>query len=204
MSKKFSKDYDYYSQPYIYEEISDKIKSIIQENGYDDEVADLILNLYDYMFEKVLMGACHAISSVLYVALSEMGYNPVLCIGECQKQGDKPFDHSWLLIDNKIIDLAIFMPLTDKIGSYGGVVIFGIDIFTLKPTELHYGINSGLPFSDQTIFAMKQSFGEYMQNFPFENDGLWSVLERIYIYEDELDIKKCKKKYKNIERKLVR
>lgn len=204
MAKKFCKDYDYYARPYIYEEISKKISFVIQENGFDDEVADLILNLYDYMFEKVLIGACHAISSVLFVALCEMGYNPVLCIGECQKEGEKPFDHSWILLNDKIIDLAIFMPLTDEIGAYGGMIIFDIDILSMKKTRLYYGINSGLPFSNETQFALVQSFGEYMSNFPFEQDGLWSVLERIYVYDEELNLSKCKEKYKNVERKLVR
>lgn len=187
-----------------YKTISENIVKIIEDSTYDSELADTLLNLFDYMIEKNLIGGCHALSAVLYIALNEMGYSPILCIGECQKNGRRPFDHSWIEIDNKTIDLSIYMPMQNKRGSFGGPVILNIDSYSFAPNNLDYGINTGLPFSSDTTFAINTGLTEYMDKFPFDEDGLWTVLEKIYVYEGELDIASLKNKYKDVKRKLIR
>ncbi len=97
--------------------ISDKlmkkrITTNILQNGYSEDMALIVSNLYDYMRQKKLFGCCHAFSSVLYVALTESGYNPVLYIGECQTDETNQYDHSWITIDEKIIDLPIVISIT--------------------------------------------------------------------------------------------
>ena len=86
------------------------IRASVETNGYDDRFADVLCNLYKYMQQKQWWGACHASCSALYVALSELGYSPKLCIGEMMGQG-LYFDHSWIELDGKIIDMAISMTL---------------------------------------------------------------------------------------------
>ena len=59
------------------------------------------------------MGACHVSTSVLYVVFSELGYDVKLFVGEIQKLGEKPFDHSWITLDGKIIDIAVIIALIE-------------------------------------------------------------------------------------------
>ena len=77
-------------------EICNSIRNIAHENGLSKDAADVICKVYRYMMDKKLAGGCHAISSVLYVVLKEVGEKPELCIGECQKRELPPFDHSWV------------------------------------------------------------------------------------------------------------
>lgn len=187
-----------------YATIVKNMESIVDENGYDAEISDTIINLFDYIIRTNLRGACHALTAVLYVAFKEMGYKPIMKIGECKYKKHLPFDHSWLELNQKVIDLAIFMPLQDVQGSHGGPNILGKDTITNKNSLVEYGINTGLEFSDHTIFAIKTPLTEYMNKFPFEDEGLWSVLEKIYVYENELDIDELKIKYAKTKRVLVR
>ena len=196
------KNFSYYNAQYT--RIINNIQSIVSENNFEDEVSDTILNLYDYIMEKKLIGACHALSAVLYVALNEMGYSPEIKVGECKYKFDKPFDHSWVELNNKIIDLAIFMPFSGIVGQYGGPIIFNKDSFNMTDSQIQYGINTGLPFSNETVYAIKTPISRYINGFPFENNGLWTLLEQIYVYEDELDIDKLKVKYVKTMRTVVR
>ena len=94
-----------------------QIKEIISINGYTKEMSEIIMKMYEYINKNQWWGACHVCSSVLYVLLSEIGYKPNLCAGEvkCKRY---LFDHSWIEIDKKIIDLAISMTLEN-----GGAIV---------------------------------------------------------------------------------
>ena len=46
-------------------------------------------------------------SAVLYICAKEYGYNPKLCYGLCGYE-DKKFYHTWLEIDDIVIDLSIY------------------------------------------------------------------------------------------------
>lgn len=194
----------YYNSHQVYLQVEQNVKEIVNKNGYGEDMADVILNLYDYIMEKTWYGACHASTAVLYVALKEMGYNVALKIGECQHKSDKPFDHSWIELDDKIIDLAIFLPFTQNVGMYGGPVVCGLDVISLKPSEVTYGVNTGLPFFGETEMAINTTLSDYMDRFPNELNGLWTVLEKVYPYDGELVISDLRNKYKTIKRELVR
>ena len=194
----------YYTSHQIYSSIEYGVYEIIKSNEYKEEVADAILNLYDYMITNKWIGACHAVSAVLYIALKELGCNVTIKIGECKFEGGLPFDHSWIEIDEKNIDLAIFMPLDENMGKYGSLNICGFDVLTMAPHKVLYGVNSGRPFSRETEVAIKSSLSKYMDLFPGEKGGLWTVLDNIYPYENELNICQLKLKYDSIFRDLVR
>lgn len=183
--------------------IKKNISLTVDCEGYNSEIADVVKNLFDYMVNRQLFGGCHALTSVMFVALNELGYKPKLLVGECYKNGTKPFDHSWVELDNKIIDLAIYYPLTLAVNSISGPIVFGYDMLTMKTSSLNYGINTGLPFSVQTINAMNRSITEYMNNYPMEKGGLWRVLEMVYP-NNNLNIQSLKNNYLEIYREIVR
>ena len=177
---------------------------MISDNGYNVEVASAITALYDYMIKHSLFGGCHALSSVLFVALCELGLNPELNVGECQLHSEQPFDHSWICLDGQIIDISIYMPLTQKTNSISGPVILDIDVITHQKTNLQYGINTGLPMSSETQRVIDTPFCDYMNAFPMEYGGLWTVLKSILPSEYCNDIIGIKEKYKNTTRNFVR
>ncbi len=184
-------------------EIARNIRKTCETNGYSDDISSLLANLFTYMMEKNICGCCHAFSSVLYVAFSELGYSPSLFIGECRKDGLKPFDHSWITIDGKIIDIAVYYSLTEQINLVSGPIIFNKDVVNGRKVSTHYGVNTGLPMGSETLMVMNIPFVTYMNNSPFEKDGLWGVLKKIYPKEIEIN-EKLKQKYCDVQRIFVR
>ena len=93
------------------------IIQIMTENNYSIEVGLVISRLYNIMLQNEMRGFCHASASILYVCLCELGLQPELVIGEANIE-NKYFDHSWISLDGKIIDLAIALPLdySDEVG----------------------------------------------------------------------------------------
>lgn len=180
--------------------IRKRIQMIAQENGLSEQVQFVLVNLFDYMMKKHMYGCCHAFSSALYVALCELGESPQLCVGECFNPKEKPFDHSWVLLNGKVIDIAIYMPLTQRCNSITGVVIMDVDTVTRAKSDTEYGYKTGLGFGYETEVVINTPFEEYMNAYPFERNGLWAVVKMILPDTIEFDIDKAKVKYANTER----
>ena len=169
-----------------------------------EEAINAVLCLYDFMIEKNYFGGCHALSSALYVALSELGLSPELCIGECQVPGMSPFDHSWITLNGDIIDIAVYFPLTQKINSMSGPVIFGVDAITNRAPRIQYGIDSGLPLSCDTELVINSNFVDYMDNFPLVKGGLWSLVMEMLPPTSTVTITDLKARYSVVERQYVK
>lgn len=174
------------------------IKEIVKQDGYDEKMANILIKLYEFMKKKQWIGACHSISSVLYVILTEIGYNPVLCIGEVNAD-NFIFDHSWIEIDNKIVDLAISMTLASDTFA-NAPIILDIDLKTRKLSTLKYGVK-GNGIEGEALFVSQCPFSLYMDMFPDNNKGLWGIVEEIL--DIEINVDKIKEKYTNVERKIV-
>ncbi len=175
------------------------IRAAVSANGYDDRISDVLCNLNRYMQRKQWWGVCHASCSALYVALSELGYSPKLCIGEMIGQG-LYFDHSWIELDGKIIDMAIRMTLL------GGVpasepILFGKNIRNGMEPVIEYGV-PGRGIEGESLIVINLPFTDYMNAFPDEQDGLWGVVRELL--DTEIDIKNLRNKYKDVERVIVR
>lgn len=175
------------------------IRAAVSANGYNDRISDVLCNLNRYMQRKQWWGACHASCSALYVALSELGYSPKLCIGEIMGQG-LYFDHSWIELDGKIIDMAISMTLL------GGApasepILFGKNIRNGMESVVEYGV-PGRGIEGESLIVMNLPFIDYMNAFPDEKDGLWGVVRELL--GTEIDIEKLRKKYKDVVRVIVR
>lgn len=156
-----------------------KIKRAVQNNGWDAVVADIICKLVRYGKSRGLVGMCHVYTSVLYAALAEKNIKSEMHIGQCQYMNDGPFDHSWLTINSVIVDVAICSPAPWGRQYTQGPVIAGIDIFTNKSSGIKYGVKTGLPFDDDTSMVLDMTFCEYMDDYPREKHGLWTVVNHI-------------------------
>lgn len=95
-------------------------------------------NLLAFMRKNNWYGACHATTAMMYAIAKKIGIDATACIGECEQKGFNPFDHSWLVIDDKIYDLAISMPFVEEMAK--GPVYGSIDVKTGKEIDMTYGI----------------------------------------------------------------
>lgn len=182
--------------------IRERIKTTAKENGLSDKVQTVLANLFDYMVRKPIFGGSHALSSVLYVALCELYELPELCIGECFNPRANFFDNSWVLLDGKIIDMAVCMPLSAAQNGMSGVVVMDIDVTTGMKPVTQYGCKSGARFGYDTQMAINTPFSEYMTACPYERNGLWSVVELILPYDVRFNIDKAKSKYADTKRSI--
>lgn len=116
------------------------IKDTVAENGYPSKLSDTICAMLRYMKKNNLLGGCHATASAMYVALSEQGFKTELCVGEIGSPDMSPFDHSWVTVDDKVIDLACYMPLPNPAGitnaSYP--IVLSTDVVTKSTPKLGY------------------------------------------------------------------
>lgn len=177
--------------------IIQSIKKTLQDKQCSKSTVDVIVNLFQYMEENQWNGACHATSSVLFVVLSELGLDPVLCYGEVACDNTFIFDHSWVEINGSVLDLACYMTLQDGL-PVSNPVLFGNDIVAHTLPSLQYGVN-GCGLDAEALYVASMSFCDYMDGFPFEKQGLWGVIAKIMPYSD-VDIDALRKKYANVER----
>lgn len=173
----------------------EKIRCIIQNYNYDSNLADILCNLLRYMKDKQWIGACHAASAALYVALCEDGYFPDLCVGEVEIPSFV-FDHSWIELDKKIIDLAICMTLMGGL-PVSNPIILDTDVVTGNRYNFVYGTRNGRGLDAEAKKATTMPFCTYMDNFPDEQNGLWGVVEKIL--NRKIDYEKLREKYKTIK-----
>lgn len=180
------------------------IKDTVAENGYPSKLSDTICAMLRYMKKNNLLGACHATASAMYVALSEQGFKTELCVGEIGSPDMSPFDHSWVTVDDKVIDLACYMPLPNSAGitnaSYP--IVLSTDVVTKSTPKLTYGVETGLGFDFQTQQLLRMPFVDYLDNYPFEKNGLWTVIQRISPVP--INYRTLREKYSNVQRKICK
>lgn len=176
------------------------LRQCVADCGYDERVGDVLVRAYGFVMKR--RGACHAVSSVLYVALSELGLSPVLCVGVVRGVGKMSrycFDHSWIELNGEVLDLAIA-------NSFGGEevsnpIVGGYNIFTKEKPAFLYGV-SDVDLDRYTYDGvLSLSFVEYMDRDSNHRDGLWSVVNDIL--DTRLDIDMLREKYHNVVRKHV-
>lgn len=187
------------STPDIYQCIRDTVA----EKEYPPNLSYTLCEMLRYMREKQFWGACHATASVLYVALSEQGFQTELCVGEIGSPDMRPFDHSWVTVDGQIIDLACYMPLPNPdcmIAS--NPIVLSTDVVTKNPPRLTYGIETGLGLGRDAKHLLNTSFVEYMDKFPLEKNGLWTTIQRIS--PGQVDLSELRKKYEGVQRKVCK
>ena len=107
--------------------------------------------LFQFIDEQGWSGACHPSVAVLFAICKKLGIQATPCIGEAGING-AAFDHSWLLINGKVFDVAIVWPLNESFAT--GPIFNGIDLYEQREAEIDYGaFFRGLDNEAKTIFA---------------------------------------------------
>lgn len=152
-----------------------KVKDILTD-VHSDEISIIIVELYNIIQNLNWGGACHSISSILYILLTELGLDATLCIGEV-KSKIGCFDHSWVELDNRVYDIAICKGLNGVVVS--NPIVNSYDIITKQNSTLLYGGERIYPMDRDALAIMYIPFTEYMDSFPINNIMSDSELKRM-------------------------
>lgn len=178
----------------------ENINNIVRENQGADVVKNVFYKMYEIQGREKWEGACHATSALMYIALKEAGIPVHLCLGQVEgpaKCGWMSFDHSWIEVDNKVIDIAINSGLNGIVNSEP--ILYGKQIYSLKESEFIYGI----PIKNLKQVALKiteMSITQYMNG----GNRLWNILEEICNYAGvNFDIEMMKKRYNDEYWKII-
>ena len=110
------------------------------------------------------------------------------------------FDHSWIELNGQILDIAISMTLRGG-APVSEPIVFGKNIRSGQKPTLKYGV-PGRGIEGETLLVNSRPFGEYMDNFPDEKNGLWGVVQELL--GRKVDIPDLREKYKDVKRAIVR
>lgn len=117
-------------------------------------------NLHKFIIKNGWQGASYASVAMMFAVAKKLGIDAKPCIGECIQKNQELFDHSWLLIDEKIYDIAISMPL--ELESATGPVFASIDMKTKKEVDIEYGIkHKGL--GKEALLPFNQNIYRYLR-----------------------------------------
>lgn len=151
---------------------------VLSDRAHARTTARTFAALYEHLVTKTRIGACHMASAVAFVLLKEQSVNAALCIGKvavADELGDLAvFDHSWIEIDNEVYDVAIETP-EDTSGIARAPVMATRHIDNGRPADLVYGVNFPAGFDAAASAVLSTTLGEYMDNFPDHEQGLWGV-----------------------------
>lgn len=174
--------------------IHEQISNIVASYDKNSELVGVLSELLYYMRENNWSGACHATAAVLFVALTEIGYSPKLFVGEVSN-GSIFFDHSWIEIDDMVIDLAISLPLSNVY--IFDPIVLDRNIVNMKKHDIKYGISNGVGLSSIAARIVRIPFCNYMDEYPNFKNGLWSVVEKIL--SRKVNFATIKEKYTNVQ-----
>ena len=110
------------------------------------------------------------------------------------------FDHSWILIDGKVIDFAINKTLLNGAPA-SGIIIFDQDLDTGLSSSLTYGV-PGRGIEGDAKMVSLIPFTVYMNSYPDEEKGLWGVVEKVL--ETTVNVSQMEQKYEHVQRNLIR
>ncbi|WP_180229146.1 lasso peptide biosynthesis protein [Bacillus thuringiensis] len=169
------------------------------EHEQRERIHETFFVMCDYLKERPNAGACHLLSSIMYVLLKEQGIECDLCIGEV-KENNYFFDHSWIEIDGKVFDVAIQMTLD---GRSNPPVFASYDLGSTTTTSREYGMSSPGGLDSVAQKVLRVSFDRYISEAEIK-DGTWKKIKKLgRNLKLRLEVSELKEKYKDTQRKVV-
>lgn len=155
----------------------------------------VFIDVYDYVVKLSLCGECYSISAVLYIILNELGLRPLIFLGTCKykNQSIRPFYHSWVVLYDRIIDIACMYQLSvDKVYE---PLLLSKTVFTHRHPDIVYGIQNNN--FDMQYFEMKScTVTDCINNHTeFMWDFVYSVISDFGI---SANIRQLKRRYDKV------
>ena len=138
-----------------------------------------ILRAFDFICSIEQPDGCLSTSVALLVVLRSIGYAPKLCYGLCKTSEGYEFYHSWIELNKKVIDLAVYGN-----SHYSPFWLDGpLDPVIMEPYE-----NTSVRYGDQVFdedweecaihYAItNNTLLSYIENAPW--DGMWKLIFKL-------------------------
>ncbi len=150
---------------------------IAQDEGLDNQLAEIFCTLLKFISNYNWMGACHGTSAILYVIFRELGYEPKLCTGVISA-GFWMSGHSWVELDGKVYDVSCYFP-TAAIAQMMPV-FHGRELDVMRDTPTQYGV-SDAPHAKDVEMVISATVSQVMaaDHEELGNANLWQVLASV-------------------------
>lgn len=137
-----------------------------------DKLEVAFINLDYFIVTTQRFGACHDTSAIFYMIASELGFNPVLRIGEVRDPDTGfYFDHSWVEINEAVYDVAIAYP--NRCGvKVSGPIFDSVDLESGSITNLEFGFHSDSGLDEIALDVSKMTLDDYET---VSNAGIWNI-----------------------------
>ncbi|MEQ8261206.1 MAG: hypothetical protein RH947_13000 [Alcanivorax sp.] len=132
--------------------------------------------MLEYIHKKDWSGACHSTSAIMVSILRSQGVSAEPFLGECRAQSFY-FDHSWVEVDANVFDIAISKTLIK--GIQFPPVYRGLDLGTMSPSHVNYGVQSGNGYDRNAARIKAVPLVDYMDAFPGHPYGLFGLAEEL-------------------------
>ncbi|MBT2626033.1 SEC-C domain-containing protein [Bacillus sp. ISL-32] len=171
------------------------------EYPFNDKLINTFFAVFDHSVKEAWRGACHGVSSILYVLLKEQGIDCKLKLGFVKAELDPfPFCHSWIIIDGEIFDVGLYRsnPSILSPNEYLEVsapIFRGVNLETNQPSPVQFGVTTER--IDRTYEQLsRMTMGEYFNGWTLHKDGFWGEIIQIAKKLDlTLNIQELQEKY---------
>jgi hypothetical protein len=170
----------------------------------NEKLVNTFFAIFDYSLQKNWRGACHGVSSILFILLKEQGIDCKLQLGFVKAPAISfPFCHSWITIEGEVLDIGLYRsnpPIAhDSYIEVSPPIFKGTDLQTNNPTLISFGITSNRESSDRNYQLLSQmTLGDYMKGWPLHKEGLWGetveIAKRLNL---PVNVQELKAKYAN-------
>jgi hypothetical protein len=169
--------------------------------SFNEKLVNTFFAVFDHSVKEAWRGACHGVSSILYILLKEQGIDCHLQLGFVKAESVPfPFCHSWITIDGEIFDVGLYRSNPSIISPNGYLevsapIFKGVNLETNQPTPIHFGVTTKR--IDRIYEQLSHmTLGEYLKGWPLHKDGLWGEIIDISKELDiTVDIKELQEKY---------
>ncbi|KIV58585.1 hypothetical protein AM501_05250 [Aneurinibacillus migulanus] len=146
-------------------------------------IIETLFATFEHSIAKNWSGACHALSSILYVLLREQEIDVELFLGAVDNNGFM-FSHSWIEIDDEVYDIALYRSNDPRnIGSILTIsppIVKTLDITSKRKTNIKHGVEWPELRTNPNAQTIKTlTLGKYMSGWPSHRFGLWGEAEDI-------------------------
>ena len=145
----------------------------------NEKFVDIFFAVFNYSQKKGWRGACHSVSSLLFILLKESGFDCNLKLGFVKAPLlSFPFTHSWITVKNEVFDIGLYRanPVTEtsQFIEVSAPVFQGINLKNNEETRVMFDVSFSQGASDRIYQQLsKMTFSEYMEGWQYHKEGLW-------------------------------
>ncbi|WP_419880524.1 SEC-C metal-binding domain-containing protein [Peribacillus sp. B-H-3] len=151
---------------------------------FNEKLVNTFLAVFDHSVKEAWRGACHGVSSILYILLKEQGIDCKLQLGFVKAESVSfPFCHSWLTIDGEIFDVGLYRSNPSNLSpneylKVSAPIFKGVNLETNHPSPIQFGVTTER--IDRIYEQLsRMTIGEYFNGWPLHKDGFWGEIIQI-------------------------